>query len=149
MNGTTNCDTKLMWPLACDTIVGANPHHRPPTYAAARLRTRCRESTKYQAAAVPASPSVSSSTIDTPTPKKCVIGATGRLRASTDVLAIMFTPSGTLIRVLKNGLSPWNITRSPCPTRNMKTPWSSSLADSTRPFGSIHNWMSTTTASAR
>ena len=100
MNGTTNWATKLMCPLACDTIAGQNPHHRPPIQAATRLLTRWRESTKYQAAAVPARLRVSSSTIVRPAPKKWVIGANGRVSARTDVLAIMLTPSGAFIRSL-------------------------------------------------
>ena len=103
-----------MCPLACDTIAGQKPHHRPPIQAASRLRTRCRDSTQYQAAAVPARPSVSSSTTETPAPRKWVTGASGRLSARIDVFAIMLTPSGEFSRSEKNGLSPWNSTRSPC-----------------------------------
>jgi hypothetical protein len=148
MNGTTHWLTKLMCPLACDTIAGQNPHHRPPTQAANRLRTTYRASTPYQAAAVPARPSVSSRTIETPGPKTWVIGATGRASARIEVLAIMLTPSGTFSRSVKNGLSPWNSTRSPCDSTNRKKPWSSSLCDSTRPSGSSHSRISTSTASS-
>jgi hypothetical protein len=148
MNGTTNWLTKFTWPLACDTMAGANPHHRPPTQAATRLVTSL-DNTQYQAAAVPARPSVRASTRATATPRKWVTGASGRPTASTEVLAIMFTPSGTLIRSVKNGLSPWNSTRSPCCRKNRKTPWSSSLLDSTRPSGSRHSRLSTSAASAQ
>ena len=92
------------------------------TKAAARDRTRCRLSTQYQAAAEPASPSVSNSTIDSAGPNRWVIGATSRLSARIEVFAIMLMPSGAFMWVVKNGSSRWNSTRSPCARKNRKTP---------------------------
>jgi hypothetical protein len=82
-------------------------------------------------------------------PKKWVTGANGRLRASTDVLAIMLMPSGTFSRSLKSGLAPWKTTRSPCARAKRKKPWSSSLLARMRPPGLTQSWISTRVARAR
>src|SRR3954469_12903521 len=103
MNAITYWLTKFTWALACAIIAGQKPHHSPPRAAAGRLAPHLR-SNQYQAAAVPAKPTVSSTTTDSPGPKKWVTGANGRLSASTDVLAIMLMPSGTLSRSVKKGL---------------------------------------------
>jgi hypothetical protein len=96
------------------------------------------------AASSPPIPARTSSTATvTPAPNQWVTGANGRLSASTDVCAIMLTPSGTLSRSETNGFAPWKITRSPWAIRNRKKSWSSSLADSTRPFGLTHSRQST------
>jgi hypothetical protein len=78
-----------------------------------------------------------------------VTGAAGRVSASIDVFAIMLTPSGTFSRSLQNGFAPWKTTRSACASMNSMTPWSSSLPDSTRPFGSTHNRHMTSSDRAR
>ena len=80
--------------LACESIAGENPQNQPPTAAASRVRTTCRESTWYQAAAVPARPSVTSVTKETAGPKSRVTGTIGMPSARMAVLAIRLTPSG-------------------------------------------------------
>ena len=47
--------TKFGWPLAWCTMPGAKPRNAPPTNAAAREVTRCRESIQYEVPAVAAS----------------------------------------------------------------------------------------------
>ena len=74
-------------------------------------------------------------------------GAIGTLSPSTEVLAIMLTTPGAFNRPSDSGLAPWKTTRSPCAITNRKKPWSSRLPVSTRPFGSRHSRLSTTTAS--
>jgi hypothetical protein len=94
MNGSRNWLMMFGCQLACDSIAGENPQNQPPTTAANRLLTTCRDSTKYQAEAVPASPSVTSSTKVTAGPNSRVTGTIGMPRARMAVLAIRFTPSG-------------------------------------------------------
>ena len=80
--------------LACESIAGENPQNQPPTAAASGVRTRWRESIRYQAMAVPARPSVTSTTKETAGPKSSVTGTIGMPSANTAVLAIRLTPSG-------------------------------------------------------
>ncbi len=78
MNGSRNSATKFGWPLVCEIIAGAKPQNTPPTAAANRDCTTCRDSTQYQAVAVPARPSVSASVNVTVGPKTSVMGRVGR-----------------------------------------------------------------------
>ena len=52
ISGSRKFDTKLGWPFAWWTMPGAKPRNAPPANAAARDRTRCRDSTQYDVAAV-------------------------------------------------------------------------------------------------
>src|ERR1700716_3728271 len=94
MNGITNHATKFGWAFAWETIEGANPHTPPPMAAATLDCTRCRENTQYQAAAVPATPTVSAIAQVTVGPNVRVTGVNGIPKPSIAVLDIMFTPSG-------------------------------------------------------
>ena len=53
-----------------------------------------------------------------------VSGASGRVTPSSEVFAIMFTPSGAFIRAEKNGLTPSVRTRAPCASIHSKNAWS-------------------------
>ena len=80
--------------LACDSIAARTRRTSRRPLAASGVRTRWRESTRYQAMAVPARPSVTSTTNETAGPKSSVTGTIGMPSASTAVLAIRLTPSG-------------------------------------------------------
>ena len=75
-------------------MLGANVQNSAPTQAASREDTNRRESTKYQEIPVIAKASVRKTLNDTCGPNNRVIGVIGSETASTDVLAMMFTPSG-------------------------------------------------------
>ena len=94
MNGSRNWLMMFGCQLACDSMAGENPQNQAATAAAGRCRIRCRDSTRYQAAAVPARPSVTSVTKETAGPNRRVTGTIGMPSARMAVFAIRLTPSG-------------------------------------------------------
>nr|WP_239170520.1 hypothetical protein [Actinoplanes xinjiangensis] len=75
-------------------MLGAKVQKRAPTQAAARDVTNLRESTKYHDAPVNANAPVRNTLNATCGPNRRVMGVSGKETANTEVLAIMFTPSG-------------------------------------------------------
>src|SRR3712207_2767125 len=90
----SNCETMFGWPPACEIMLGANVQNSAPTQAASREATNTRESTKYHEMPVTANARVRNTLNATCGPNIKVIGVIGSETASTEVLAIMFTPSG-------------------------------------------------------
>ncbi|GAA4594832.1 hypothetical protein GCM10023107_31830 [Actinoplanes octamycinicus] len=82
------------WPPACEIMLGAKVQSSAPTQAASREVTRRRASTKYHEAPVNANAPVKNTLNATCGPKRRVMGVSGNETANTEVLAIMFTPSG-------------------------------------------------------
>ena len=70
----------------------------PPTAAASGLRTRCRESSQYQASAVAARLRVRITRNVAGGPTRYVSGAKTTAYTVIEVLTARFTPSGTLSR---------------------------------------------------
>ncbi|GAA3345412.1 hypothetical protein GCM10020358_52380 [Amorphoplanes nipponensis] len=81
-------------PPACEIMLGAKVANSAPTQAASREATNWRDSTKYHETPVTAKASVRNALNATCGPNMAVMGVIGSETANTDVLAIMFTPSG-------------------------------------------------------
>src|SRR5690349_19930443 len=94
MIGMRKCATQFAWPVACETIGGANVQTPAPNQAASRELTRCRENSQYHAVPVAAMPTMSTMAHETVGPNSSVTGVSGTDSPSIGVLAIMFTPSG-------------------------------------------------------
>jgi hypothetical protein len=61
-----------------------------------------------------------------------VTGAIGRLIPRTDVLAIMFTPSGAFCRVENSGFERWRTEYAPCAISHSNQVWSLGRCEETR-----------------
>jgi hypothetical protein len=131
MNGTRNWLMMLGWPFACEIMPGANPQNAPPTIAAARLPTRWRDSTWYQAYAVPARPTVVITRKEIHGPNSNVTGTSGIVHPRADVFAIKLRPKGALSCSAKNGLSPCVKMRAACSNIHWKKIGSSRFSWST------------------
>jgi hypothetical protein len=94
ISGTRNCETMLGCPPACEIMLGPNAQNSAPTQAASRDFTNCRESTRYHEMPVLAKASVRKRLKATCGPNIRVMGVIGSETANTEVLAMMFTPSG-------------------------------------------------------
>nr|BFE67113.1 hypothetical protein GCM10020092_004140 [Actinoplanes digitatis] len=94
ISGTRNWETMFGWPPACEIMLGANVANSAATQAASRELTNWRDSTKYHEMPVTANARVRNALNATCGPNSAVIGVIGSETASTEVLAIMFTPSG-------------------------------------------------------
>src|SRR5690606_4081825 len=105
MKGMTNNATQFGCALAWEIIGGANPQNAAPTAAPTRESTRCRDSTQYQAEAVPASPPVRTRVKVAVGPKRMVTGVSGKARPYMAVFAERFTPSGWFCNVVNNRIS--------------------------------------------
>ena len=106
-SGTSHPAVQFRWALACETMPGEKAMNRPPTPAASWLRTRCRESSQYQASAVANRFRVRITRNVAGGPIRYVSGAKTTAYTVIEVLTARLTPSGTLIRYVKNGFSPW------------------------------------------
>ncbi len=124
ISGSMKSTTKFGWPLACETIGGANAASAPPAAAAQRLRTRRRRISQYQVQALAAMPRVRTRAKVTVSPKTTVTGMSGTFRPSIVALAIRFTPSGMPWAVVKSGLRRWVMLSVATPTNHSHWFWS-------------------------
>ena len=92
--------------MPCDTIPGAYPQNSPPSTAAARVRTRCRDSTWYHAYGVRIRFSVRTTRKLTDAPSVSVTGVSSPPTTTIDVLTARLAPMGWFSSVVHHGLAP-------------------------------------------